>query len=107
MCCGLRAGGGAVGRAAGLFSAAELSPVNRTNTGTFGKSLISNQLHGTIRLRSTWRKTTSMFWRMDYVWSLVPAERKDFNFMKDWTVTKDARHAVRRVRSCTQEIGGL
>ena len=32
-------------------------------------------------------------WAMDYGWALVPENQQDFQFMKDWGIEKDARHA--------------
>ena len=32
-------------------------------------------------------------WGMDYSWALVPAEQKNFKFMKSWGVERDSQHA--------------
>jgi hypothetical protein len=53
-------------------------------------------------------------WAMDYGWALVPENQQDFQFMKDWGIEKDARHAeialslARAIRGLTgQGLGNM
>lgn len=83
-----------------------------TVLGTFGISLISNGTAWDHSLAVYLAKNNIDVWGMDYAWSLIPAERKDFHFMQDWTIVKDARHAetalsiVRSIRGYTGEGTG-
>jgi len=51
-------------------------------------------------------------WGMDYSWALVPAEQKNFKFMKSWGVERDSQHAeialwlARAIRGATGQGSG-
>lgn len=65
-----------------------------TVMGTFGISLISSGTTWDHSLAVYLAKNNIDVWGMDYAWSLVPEKRKNFEFMKDWTIVKDARYAA-------------
>lgn len=71
-----------------------LPGASSTIMGIFGKSLNSQDVAWDHSILIYLAKNNIDVWGMDYAWSLVPAKRKDFDFMKDWTIAKDARHAA-------------
>lgn len=80
---------------------------NTTIMGNYATSLSSEHATWDHSILVYLAKNSIDVWGMDYAWALIPAGRKDFHFMKEWTIAKDARHAaaalstVRMIRGYT------
>jgi len=83
-----------------------------TVVGVYGASLTSEHAPWDHSILVYLAKNNIDVWGMDYAWALVPAERKDFHFMKNWTMERDTRHAeaalsiVRSIREYTGQGTG-
>jgi hypothetical protein len=64
-----------------------------TIMGVYAASLSSEHVAWDHSLLVYLAKNNIDFWGMDFAWALVPAETEDFHFMKNWTITRDVRHA--------------
>lgn len=65
-----------------------------TIMGTYAASLSSEHAAWDHSLLVYLAKNNIDVWGLDFAWAFVPAETEDFHFMKNWTITRDVRHAT-------------